>query len=407
MIGPGSETTLDEFVYSGPTELPSAQKMQVSLTRGVFRFTTGTLDKKAYLISTPVASIAVQGTVLDIDIGGGLTRVTLVEGRALVCPRRPGVTFEQQQRACAKAPGGRQAPGCDCVELNDPGQTAEVTTAGGSTRASLSSTPVDFAPVCARRLALRGPALRFGCSRGCLSARSAMRPLGSSANGWRAPASLAGLVFVCALGGSAPAAACSPAPCYDLDGEDTTFSSLSGSTTYTNSAAGTSPTLTNVGPSSTFLGVIVDGGPTATIGLTQESVVGGVLFLEGHSTYSGPTTVQAGTLMGGTTNAFSAKSPTTVNPGGTLDLGGLRADRQLAFGPRWRRLSPIWRGHKQFRIRGDDHPHQPGRVVDFLRCHPGRSDREDWPHSELAWPYADPGGSQHLFRADDRPGRHA
>ena len=66
VIGPGSETTLDEFVYSGPTELPSAQKMQVSLTRGVFRFTTGTLDKKAYLISTQVASIAVQGTALGL-----------------------------------------------------------------------------------------------------------------------------------------------------------------------------------------------------------------------------------------------------------------------------------------------------------------------------------------------------
>ena len=149
VIGPGSETTLDEFVYSGPTEAPSAQKVQVGLTRGVFRFTTGTLDKKAYLISTQVASIAVQGTVLDIAVGSGLTRVTLVEGRSLVCPRRPGVTFEQQQRACAKAPGGRQAPGCDCVELNDPGQTAEVTTAGGSTRASLSSTPVDSASLCA------------------------------------------------------------------------------------------------------------------------------------------------------------------------------------------------------------------------------------------------------------------
>ena len=152
VIGPASETTLDEFVYSGPAELQAAQtaqKMQVSLTRGVFRFTTGTLDKKAYLISTQVASIAVQGTVLDIDVEGGLVHVTLVEGRALVCPRHPGVTFEQQQRACAKAPGGRQAPGCDCVELNDPGQTAQVTTAGGSTRASLSSTPVDFGPVCA------------------------------------------------------------------------------------------------------------------------------------------------------------------------------------------------------------------------------------------------------------------
>jgi hypothetical protein len=151
VIGPGSETTLDEFVYSGPTEqpsVPSTQKMQVALTKGVFRFTTGTLDKKAYLISTPVSSVVVQGTVLDFDIGTGQTRVTLVEGRALVCPRRPGAAFDKQQRACAKAAGGRQPPGCDCVELNDPGQTAQVTTAGGSTRASLTSTAVDSGSIC-------------------------------------------------------------------------------------------------------------------------------------------------------------------------------------------------------------------------------------------------------------------
>ena len=148
VIGPGSETTLDEFVYSGATEQPSTQKMQVALTRGVFRFTTGTLDKKAYLISTPVSSIAVQGTVLDFDIGRGRTRVTLVEGRALVCPRRPGVSFEQQRRNCERPANGRQSS-CECIKLNSPGQTAEVTSVDGANRASRSSTPVDLAPVCA------------------------------------------------------------------------------------------------------------------------------------------------------------------------------------------------------------------------------------------------------------------
>ena len=155
VIGPGSEMTLDEFVYSGPAELQTAQnaqtaqKMQVSMTRGVFRFTTGTLDKKAYLITTPLTSVTVQGTVLDIDVGSAQTRVTLVEGRALVCARKPGVTLDQQQRACAKAPGRRHAAACDCIEIDASGQTAQVTKAGGATRASLSSTPVDSAAVCA------------------------------------------------------------------------------------------------------------------------------------------------------------------------------------------------------------------------------------------------------------------
>jgi hypothetical protein len=148
IIGPASEMTLDEFVYSGPTATASTQRMEVGLTRGVFRFTTGTLDKKAYLLSTPVASIGVQGTVLDIDVRGALTRVTLAQGRALVCPRRPGVSFEQQRRNCERPTNGRQSS-CECVELDSPGQTAEATSVDGANRASRSSTPVDLAPVCA------------------------------------------------------------------------------------------------------------------------------------------------------------------------------------------------------------------------------------------------------------------
>ena len=62
--------------------------MTVNLVKGVFRFTTGALDKKAYTISTPTAAIGVRGTVLDIGVQSALTRVTLREGRALLCPRR-------------------------------------------------------------------------------------------------------------------------------------------------------------------------------------------------------------------------------------------------------------------------------------------------------------------------------
>jgi hypothetical protein len=148
VIGPASEITLDEFVYSGPTESASAQKVEVGLTSGLFRFTTGTLDKKAYLITTPVASIGVQGTVLEIDVRTGFTRVTLVQGRALVCPRRPGVSFEQQRRNCDRPANSGQSS-CACVELEHPGQTAEVASVDGAIHASRSSTPVDFAPVCA------------------------------------------------------------------------------------------------------------------------------------------------------------------------------------------------------------------------------------------------------------------
>ena len=144
-IGPISRVTLDQFVYVGEV---NGQKMAVNLAKGVFRFTTGALDKRAYIISTPTAAIGVRGTVLDVGVQSALTRVTLVEGQALVCPRRPGVTFEQQARNCTRAAGGAHGARCDCVDLNHAGQTAQVKKAGGADQASLTSTPVNFASLC-------------------------------------------------------------------------------------------------------------------------------------------------------------------------------------------------------------------------------------------------------------------
>jgi hypothetical protein len=57
-IGPTSRVTLDRFVYADEV---NGQKMAVNLAKGVFRFTTGALDKKAYTISTPTAAIGVRG----------------------------------------------------------------------------------------------------------------------------------------------------------------------------------------------------------------------------------------------------------------------------------------------------------------------------------------------------------
>jgi hypothetical protein len=138
-VGPTSSVKLDQFVYVGQS---NGQKMTVNLAKGVFRFTTGVLDKKAYEITTPTAAIGVRGTVLDIAVQGPDTRVTLVEGQALVCPRRPGVSFAQQERSCARAAGGVAGAHCDCVELKNVGQTAQVKKTGS---ASLTSNPVNYA----------------------------------------------------------------------------------------------------------------------------------------------------------------------------------------------------------------------------------------------------------------------
>jgi len=144
-VGPVSTVKLDQFVYVGES---NGQKMTVNLAKGVFRFTTGALDKKAYEITTPTAAIGVRGTVLDVDVRGAQSRVTLVEGQALVCPRRPGVSFAQQERNCTRARGGVGGPRCDCVDLRDVGQTAQVKKVGGSNQASTTSNAVNFASLC-------------------------------------------------------------------------------------------------------------------------------------------------------------------------------------------------------------------------------------------------------------------
>ena len=138
-VGPTSSVKLDQFVYVGQS---NGQKMTVNLAKGVFRFTTGVLDKKAYEITTPTAAIGVRGTVLDIAVQGPDTRVTLVEGQALVCPRRPGVSFAQQERNCAKAAGGVGGAHCDCVDLKNVGQTAQVKKTGSAT---VTSNAVNYA----------------------------------------------------------------------------------------------------------------------------------------------------------------------------------------------------------------------------------------------------------------------
>ena len=129
-IGPTSRVVLDRFVYASGE---SADSVTIRLSKGLFRFTTGNLDKRAYSIVTPTAAIGVRGTVLDIESRPVRTRVTLVEGRAVVCP-----LANAAQRSHRR----------DCVTLEHPGETAEVSLIGGADRASLTSATVNFASYC-------------------------------------------------------------------------------------------------------------------------------------------------------------------------------------------------------------------------------------------------------------------
>ena len=142
-VGPKSKVVLDRFVYD-PSQ-PS-EGLGVTLAKGVFRFTTGSLKKSAYTVTTPTAVIGVRGTVFDADVTAHRTRITLREGGALLCPRKKGISFEEQARRCEKG----HSKHCDCADLTVVGQTAQ--TSNGSSNAVFISTPVQFADFCSGAL---------------------------------------------------------------------------------------------------------------------------------------------------------------------------------------------------------------------------------------------------------------
>ena len=122
-LGPNATLKLDRTVFDDSTHY---RDVAVRLTSGAFRFVTGHSDKAAYKITTPLATIGVRGTTLDILSQRGQTIVNLQDGAASVCT----VSFE-------------------CIQLNRPGDTAIITSSGGrSTIKKTNNPPWTFAATC-------------------------------------------------------------------------------------------------------------------------------------------------------------------------------------------------------------------------------------------------------------------
>src|SRR3954449_7962837 len=80
-LGPGSTLRLDRVVFDDP----KAGDIAIKLTLGAFRFITGNSNKEAYAITTPVATLGIRGTTLDILVERRRNIVTLGAGEATVC----------------------------------------------------------------------------------------------------------------------------------------------------------------------------------------------------------------------------------------------------------------------------------------------------------------------------------
>ncbi|MEH2515408.1 hypothetical protein V1279_000981 [Bradyrhizobium sp. AZCC 1610] len=121
-LGPNATLKLDRTVFDDEHHY---REVAVRMTSGAFRFVTGHSDKAAYKITTPLATIGVRGTTLDILSQRGQTIVNLQDGAASVCT----VSFECIQR---------------------PGDTAIITSGAGgrSTIRKTNNPPWTFAATC-------------------------------------------------------------------------------------------------------------------------------------------------------------------------------------------------------------------------------------------------------------------
>lgn len=123
-LGPSATLKLDRTVFND--EL-SYRDVAIRMTTGAFRFVTGHSAKSAYKITTPLATIGVRGTTLDILSQRGRSVVVLQDGAASVC------TTNSQ-----------------CVQLTQPGDTAIITSTGGKVSITKTNTPPwTFAANCA------------------------------------------------------------------------------------------------------------------------------------------------------------------------------------------------------------------------------------------------------------------
>jgi hypothetical protein len=80
-LGPKAQIKLDKFVYD-----PSRKTGDVVLaaTKGAFRFVSGGQDPRSYQIKTPVATIAVRGTIVDCYLVDGGLFCIVQEGKAKI-----------------------------------------------------------------------------------------------------------------------------------------------------------------------------------------------------------------------------------------------------------------------------------------------------------------------------------
>jgi len=89
-VGANSQVVLDSFVYD-PAQ--STGDAVITFGKGVFRFVTGDMNKDAYKLNTPSATLAIRGTIFQLLIDQMNNVIVYVEEGAVEifpCDDKPG-----------------------------------------------------------------------------------------------------------------------------------------------------------------------------------------------------------------------------------------------------------------------------------------------------------------------------
>ncbi|MDA1099019.1 MAG: FecR domain-containing protein [Proteobacteria bacterium] len=120
-LGSATTITLDKFVYNPET---NAGELVASMSRGVFRFISGKIQKQGVSLRTPTSHIGIRGTDFTVAVAeDGATQVAVSEGSVVVTPINGGAAaaVTAGQGATVGAAGNSVEVSQATAAASDPG----------------------------------------------------------------------------------------------------------------------------------------------------------------------------------------------------------------------------------------------------------------------------------------------
>jgi autotransporter-associated beta strand protein len=278
------------------------------------------------LVSTNAAFVATTTFVdptASLSVNGGGSSV--IQAAPLdTAFTAPSLTFGGQASDSFKLTSAAALPGADTVTINGAAldlNGANPTVAGLAGNGTVTNTTAATATL---TVGFQNGSANFA---GAIAGAVALTKIGAGVQTLSGQSSYtgattisAGVLKVGAAGALSASSDITDNALLDLAGHSTSAGALAGSGLVSNSAStGAVLTVGVNGHSAGFAGALVNG--AGSIGLAK--IGAGVQTLSGGNVYTGPTSINAGTLQLGAANAFSPGSD--VNDAGTLDMHGFAA----------------------------------------------------------------------------------